>query len=136
MDELDEKILQILKEDGRRPFVEIGKEVGLSEAAVRRRVQKLLKDRIIKRFTIEVERGGASALTMVAVSPSVPTSTVSNTLTKIRGVEVVYEITGQYDIAVLISASTIAEINRCVDDIRRIEGVINTNTVIVLRKLG
>ncbi|MEM4297701.1 MAG: HTH-type transcriptional regulator LysM [Nitrososphaerota archaeon] len=136
MDELDKKILQILKEDGRRPFVEIGKEIGLSEAAVRRRVQNLVKGGIIKRFTIDVEKGGASALTMVAVSPSVPTSTVSSTLMKIQGVETVYEITGQYDIAVLISGSSIAEINSCVDEIRRIDGVLNTNTVIILRKFG
>jgi Lrp/AsnC family transcriptional regulator, regulator for asnA, asnC and gidA len=48
---------------------------------------------------------------------------------------VIYEITGQYDIAAIISSSSVAEINRCIDDVRRIEGVSDTNTVIVLRTM-
>jgi len=53
---------------------------------------------------------------------------------KIPGIEVVYEITGQYDIAVIISASNIAEVNRCVEEIRVVNGVVNTNTMIILRQ--
>jgi DNA-binding Lrp family transcriptional regulator len=53
----------------------------------------------------------------------------------LNGVEVIYEITGQYDIAAIISSSSVAEINRCIDDVRRIEGVSDTNTVIVLRTM-
>jgi DNA-binding Lrp family transcriptional regulator len=51
------------------------------------------------------------------------------------GVNVVYEITGQYDIAVIVSGSNIATINKCIDDIRQIDGVGNTNTVIILKIL-
>jgi DNA-binding Lrp family transcriptional regulator len=48
----------------------------------------------------------------------------------------VYEITGQYDIATVISAPTILEINSYIDEIRKIDGVSDTNTVIILRTLG
>jgi Lrp/AsnC family transcriptional regulator for asnA, asnC and gidA len=54
----------------------------------------------------------------------------------LKGVEIVYEITGQYDIAAIVSASSIAEINKCIDEVRRIEGVDDTNTVIILRTLN
>ena len=135
MDELDKQIITLLKENGRRPFVEIGKEVNLSEAAVRRRVQNLVKASVIKRFTVEVNMGGANAIALISVNPSTPTPSVSEGLRKVKGVDVVYEITGQYDIAVIISAPNIAEINRCIDDIRRVQGVGNTNTVIILRAL-
>jgi DNA-binding Lrp family transcriptional regulator len=54
---------------------------------------------------------------------------------KLGGVEVVYEITGQYDIAAIIAAPAIAEINKCIDDIRKIEGVSDTNTVIILKTM-
>jgi DNA-binding Lrp family transcriptional regulator len=53
----------------------------------------------------------------------------------LNGVEIIYEITGQYDIAVIISATTISEINNCIDEIRKIDGVADTNTVIILRTL-
>lgn len=47
----------------------------------------------------------------------------------------IYEITGQYDIAAIITASSVIEINRCIDDVRRIDGVSDTNTVIVLKTM-
>jgi len=56
-------------------------------------------------------------------------------LMKLTGVQTIYEITGQYDIAAIISSTSIAEINRCIDDVRRTEGVADTNTVIVLRTI-
>lgn len=133
MDEIDQKIIEILKRDSRTPYVKIGEEVGLSEAAVRRRVQNLIQSGVIKKFTIEVETGGANAITLLTVSSAIPTQRVSEKLKELKNVEVVHEITGQFDVAVFISASNIAEINKCIDDIRRVEGVMTTNTVIVLR---
>jgi DNA-binding Lrp family transcriptional regulator len=50
-------------------------------------------------------------------------------------VKTVYEITGQYDITTIISASNISEINNSIDALRKIPGVIDTNTVIILRKI-
>ena len=118
-------------------YVDLGVKVGLSEAAVRRRVKKLQDEGIIKRFTVEIEVGqGASALTLVAVTPSTPTSQVSSKIKTLSGVQKVYEITGQYDIAVLITAPNIAEVNRCIDDIRKSEGVATTNTIIILREIS
>jgi DNA-binding Lrp family transcriptional regulator len=48
---------------------------------------------------------------------------------------VVYEITGQYDIAAIIAAPAIADINKCIDDVRKIEGVSDTDTVIILKTM-
>lgn len=135
LDDIDLKIIEILKQDSRTPYVKIGEAVGLSEAAVRRRVQNLIQSGVIKKFTIEVETGGANAITLLTVSSSTPTEKVSEKLKELKNVEVVHEITGQFDIAVFISASSIAEINRCIDEIRKIEGVLTSNTVIILRTL-
>jgi len=135
MDEVDEKIIQILKRNGRASYGEIGKEVGLSEGAVRMRVKKLLESGVIKRFTIEAGLLNKSeALSLISVDPSIPTSDVSTVLKSIPGIESVYEVTGEYDIVVIISAGTIAEVNECVEKIRKVEGVLDTNTMIVLRK--
>lgn len=136
LDPIDEKIISILKINSRQPFVEIAKEIGLSESAIRRRVKNLLDTKIIKRFTLELDnKNRTSAITLISVTSTSDTSTVSTALMSLNGVEVIYEITGQYDIAAIISSSSVAEINRCIDDVRRIEGVSDTNTVIVLRTM-
>jgi Transcriptional regulators len=136
MDEIDLKLLELLKDDGRASYIDLGKQLNLSEAAVRRRVKKLVDDGVIKKFTIEIkERERAMALTLLSTSPNIPTYEVASNISKIKGVEKVYEITGQYDIAVLISAPSIAEVNKVIDEIRKANGVINTNTVIILREL-
>jgi DNA-binding Lrp family transcriptional regulator len=134
MDEVDKEIIQILKHDARATYSEIGKKVGLSEGAVRKRIKDLVKAGVIKRFTIRLGLSeGAEAIALVSVKPSIPTSEISAMLMKIPNVESIYEITGEYDIAIMISAMNIAEVNKTVEEIRRMDGVVNTNTMIVLR---
>jgi DNA-binding Lrp family transcriptional regulator len=133
----DHRILEILRADSRKSFVEIGKQLGLSESAVRRRVKNLIQDGIIKRFTIEVGSGEkTSAITLLSVESSTDTSLVTTELLAIKGVKIVYEITGQFDVAAILGAPSISEINQSVDMIRKIPGVSDTNTVIILRTLS
>jgi Lrp/AsnC family transcriptional regulator, involved in the regulation of lysine biosynthesis len=136
LNSIDEKIIRLLQVDSRKPFVEIAKQIGLSESAVRRRVKNLLENNTIKRFTLELNSTNrTSAITLISVSSTADTSIVSAALRNLKGVVVIYEITGQYDIAAIISASSVIEINRCIDDVRRIDGVSDTNTVIVLKTM-
>lgn len=135
-DELDAKILKILQNDARKAFVDIAAEVGLSESAVRRRVKNLTDNGTIRRFTLELGASDrTSAISLISVSSTADTSTVSARLMKLGNVETVYEITGQFDIAAIISAPAISEINGCIDEIRKIEGVSDTNTVIILKTI-
>ncbi|QLH11390.1 HTH-type transcriptional regulator LysM [Nitrosarchaeum sp. AC2] len=136
-DKVDEKIINFLKEDSRESFVDIGKKLKLSESAVRRRVKNLVDSGTIKRFTVEVgEENATSAIVLISVDSTTETSKVSEKLAKLEGVKVVYEITGQYDIITIISATNISEINTSIDALRKIPGVIDTNTVIILRKVA
>jgi DNA-binding Lrp family transcriptional regulator len=136
VDKTDEKIVNILREDARVSFVEIAKKVDLSEAAVRRRVSNLTNSGVIRKFTIELSESDlTSAITFVSVNPSHPTSRVSTKIMDVTGVERIYETTGQSDIAVIIKGPNIAEVNKSIDEIRRLDGVLNTNTTIVLRTI-
>ena len=135
-DKIDEKIIGYLKEDSRGSFVDIGKKLKLSESAVRRRVKNLVENGTIKKFTLELgEENATSAIVLVSVDSTTDTSKVSLKLAKLEGVKTVYEITGQYDITTIISAASIAEINSSIDALRKIPGVVDTNTVIILRKI-
>ena len=135
-DKTDQKIIEYLKEDSRESFVDIGKKLKLSESAVRRRVKNLVDSKTIDKFTIELgEENVTSAIVLVSVDSATETSKVSLKLAKLNGVKTVYEITGQYDITTIMSASSIAEINNSIDALRKITGVVDTNTVIILRKI-
>lgn len=134
VDEIDEQILQLLERNARMTYVDIGKEVRLSEGAVRNRVQGLVDEGVIQKFTIEKSTHvGVRALIMVAVDPGVPTFEISQKVNKLRGVERIYEVTGEYDVILVSSHSNIEGINRVIEDIRKIAGVEKTNTIIVLR---
>jgi DNA-binding Lrp family transcriptional regulator len=134
LDDTDRMIIRILKDDGRATYSHIGKRVSLSEGAIRKRIKALVDSGVIGRFTIKVGlTEGAEAIALLSINPSYPTSDVSRLLRKFPDVETVYEITGEYDIAVIISALDIVEVNECVEKIRRLDGVINTNTMIILR---
>lgn len=135
-DKVDQKIIEYLKENSRESFVDIGKKLKLSESAVRRRVKNLVDSKTIKRFTLEMgEENVTSAIVLVSVDSATDTAKVSLKLAKLEGVKTVYEITGQYDITTIISATNISEINNSIDALRKISGVIDTNTVIILRKI-
>ncbi|MEM1574686.1 MAG: AsnC family transcriptional regulator [Nitrososphaerota archaeon] len=128
MDEIDNKILEILKENPREKYVKIAKKIGLSEGTVRRRIKKMLENGIIKRFTIELSLE-TEGIVLVKTNP-LKTKEIIEKIKKVS--ERIFEVSGDYDIAVLIQANTIDELNKKVDYIRGISGVLNTNTLIKL----
>lgn len=134
MDETDRKILRILKDDGRAGYGEIGTRIGLSEGAVRKRIKTLTEMGVIRKFTVKIGIAeGAEAVTLLATNPSCPTQEVSSKIREIPGVETLYEVTGEYDIVAVISGLSVAEVNECIEKIRRVDGIMKTNTMIVLR---
>jgi DNA-binding Lrp family transcriptional regulator len=134
MDEKDKQIIKILKEDARAGYGEIGAKVNLSEGAVRKRIKILTDENVIKKFTVKIGLAeGAQAITLLATNPAYPTQEVSRKIQAIPNIETVYEVTGEYDIVAIISGMNVTEVNECIEKIRRVEGIMKTNTMIVLR---
>lgn len=129
MDETDLKILRILRENSRIKYVQIAKKIGLSEGAVRRRIRKLLDENIIKKFTIET----AAEVEGIVLIKTEPTKT-GEAVSKIRKMaDKTFEVSGDYDIAAFIQAYTIEELNKKVDEIRKLLSVLSTNTLIRMK---
>lgn len=134
MDEIDQKIIDLLKKDSRTSFVKIAEVVGLSETAVRKRIKNLQDNGIIRRFTVEVdEEQQTKAIAMIETQASMHTPAISQKFIEIEGVSYLFETTGEYDIIAVLSTTTIEELNRTLEEIRLTEGVIRTNTSLVLR---
>ena len=118
MDATDLEILKILKKDARTKYVRIADSVGLTEGAVRRRVKKMVEQGAIRKFTVEttVDFEG------VVLVETEPTRT-GETTAKMREVaDRVFEVSGNYDIAAFIRASTMDDLNRKIDIIRTLPG--------------
>ena len=134
MDEKDKQIIKILKEDARSGYGDIGNKVGLSEGAVRKRIKTLTDENVIRKFTVKIGVGeGPQAITLLATNPAFPTVEVSKKILDLPNVETIYEVTGEYDIVAVISGLSVTEVNECIEKIRRVEGIMKTNTMIVLR---
>ena len=136
MDDKDKQIIKMLKNDSRAGYGDIGEKIGLSEGAVRKRIKTLSDEGVIRKFTVKIGLvEGAQAITLLATNPSHPTQEVSKKIQDIQNVETIYEVTGEYDIVAVISGMNVMEVNECVEKIRRVEGVMKTNTMIVLRSI-
>lgn len=137
LDELDRRIIEILRKNSRVKYTVLARMVGLTEGAVRRRVSRLLRDGVIRRFTIELSylEPTVKALVLVSAKTSQPSSRLSELIGGLEGVEAVYEVSGPYDIVAVIRGGDVSILNKCIDEIRKIEGVESTNTLIVLREV-
>jgi len=134
MDELDRKILEILEENARTPFLKMGKMLGVSEATIRHRVKRLIKEGVIKKFTIiKGEKKMLTAFVLVQVAPSHPVYKMAARIRKMKNVKEVYEISGETDIICKLQAHSTSEINEVIDKIRGLEGVERTTTYFVLK---
>ncbi len=134
MDEKDKEIIKLLKDDARAGYGEIGAKVGLSEGAVRKRIKTLNDEGVIRKFTVKIGVAeGAQAITLLATNPARPTQEVSKKIQTIPNVETTYEVSGEYDIVAVINGMNMTEVNECIEKIRLVEGIMKTNTMIVLR---
>jgi DNA-binding Lrp family transcriptional regulator len=131
MDTTDQEIIKSLKSNSRDSFVGIGKRLGITEGAVRQRVAKLQKAGIIKRFTVETT-SDVRAIIFIGTSNHVPTSRIADGIRKL-GIDKIYEVSGNFDIICFAEGDSLAEINSTVEAIRKMDGVLDTTTTMVLK---
>ncbi len=136
MDEKDAKIIGILKENAHISNSEIGKKIGLTEGAVRKRIANLKSEGIIKKFTVVVkeEAEPVKALVFVHGESGIITEKIAKEMEKIKEVKLIYELTGDIDICAVLGAIDMEKLNDSIDAIRNIPGVADTKTQIVLKQ--
>ncbi len=134
IDEIDAKLLSLLKQNSRATLGEIATQLGISKTAVKKRLERLVQQRVIKRFTIEYSlTDEVKVLILVKVMPGHNVPEVAEKIYNMKMAESIYEVTGDYDIAVIARLPNINMVNDLIDRIRSVEGVATTNTHIVLK---
>jgi DNA-binding Lrp family transcriptional regulator len=134
IDHLDDKIIEILKKDSRRPFVEIANELEVSEGTIRSRVKKLFEEDVIQAFTIKTSSKNVKALVEVKIDVNVNTSDIADQIASFEGVSEVYEVTGEEDIVAIIDVTSSPQLNEIIERIRRYDNVESTRTRLILKE--
>lgn len=134
LDQLDERIVEILKKDARKPFVEIADELKVSEGTVRSRVRKLFEEGVIQSFTIKTSSKNVKAIIEVKIDINVNTSDVAKQIAKFDGVSEVFEVTGEEDIVAIIDVTSSPQLNDIIERIRHFENVQSTRTRLILKE--
>jgi Lrp/AsnC family transcriptional regulator, regulator for asnA, asnC and gidA len=135
LDDVSKAIISELQQDGRRSYAAIGKVVGLSEAAVRQRVQRLIEGGVMQivAVTDPLELGfGRQA--MVGIRVSGPVSPVADAIAELDEVDYVVVTAGSFDVlAEVVAESDESLLEILSDQIRTIPGVVTTETFVYLR---
>jgi len=135
IDDVSKAIIEQLQNDGRRSYAEIGKAVGLSEAAVRQRVQKLTDSGVMQIVAVtDPLQLGFFRQAMIGIQVSGDTTAIAEQIGKLPAVDYLVLTAGSFDLLVEVVCENdddlIDLLNR---DIRGIPGVRSTETFVYLR---
>jgi len=129
MDETDVKILNLLRDNSRMKNTEIARQVSLTERAIRARIEKLVREGIIKKFTIETSPVGVEGIVLIDTQVG-RTQAVKDKAKQMA--ESVFECSGDYDVGVRLRTDSLDDLNKRVDELRAFPGVIRTSTLVKL----
>ena len=138
MDEIMKRILTILEQNARTSYTQIAKRLGISETTVRNRVKALLKEGVLKGFTVRTcpEKLGKAITAMVGVDIGGETTPeITNKLASIKEVSDLYVITGEFDLLLRVICENISRLDEILEEIRSHNFVEGTRTFVVLRKV-
>ena len=135
LDDVSKAIIEQLQQDGRRSYAAIGKVVGLSEAAVRQRVQRLTDSGVMQvvAVTDPLELGFARQA-MVGIRVTGPLEKIADQIAELDEVDYVVVTAGSFDLLVEVVCESDEHLLELISGrIRAIDGVVATETFMYLR---
>ncbi len=135
LDDIDKRIIEQLQQDGRRPYTQIAPAVGLSEAAVRQRVQRLLDSGVMQIVGVTDPRMvGFGRQAMIGLTVEGDTRKVADAVASLEEVVYVVLTAGSLDVLVEVVVRDDEHLLELLNNkIRAIEGVRDTQTFMYLR---
>lgn len=131
----DRELLALLSENARMPVVTLAGQLRLSRTTVQARLERLERAGVIAGYSVRLSEEYSSSLIrahiLVTIAPKTMAQVMS-ALEKLREVTALHSVSGSFDLIAIISAPSIAELDRLVETIRVIEGVERTLSSIIL----
>jgi DNA-binding Lrp family transcriptional regulator len=138
VDERDRRILRYLVQDARQSVAALARRLGLSESGVRRRINRLLRNGVIRNFTVAIdyEKAGYPITVIVGVNVGgMPGPEAASKLRAIEDIVDVFTVTGEFDLILRIICSDIQEFEKIIERIRNFEFIEQTRSFVVLNKM-
>jgi Lrp/AsnC family transcriptional regulator for asnA, asnC and gidA len=135
LDEIDKAIIRELQRDGRASYAELGPAVGLSQAAVRQRVQRLIERNVMQVVAVtDPIRLGFAVQAMLGITVEGDTREVARLVAEVPEMSYVVITAGRYDIlAEVVARDADALLDLVNDHVRNIPGVTRTETLTYMR---
>ena len=135
LDRVSKRIIEQLQEDGRRSYAAIARAVGLSEAATRQRVQRLIDAGVIQIAAVtDAAAVGFDRMALLGVNVEGDIRAVADKLAGLSEADYVVICAGQFDLLVELICEDDAHLLRTIDEsVRTIPGVRSTETFVYLK---
>tara|TARA_Y100001938_G_C7828109_1_gene299969 strand:+ start:10 stop:465 length:456 start_codon:yes stop_codon:yes gene_type:complete len=138
VDDLDLKLLSELKKDGSISIPLLAKKLNINASVLYSRIKRLIKKKMIKRFTIDIDESqlgfGVKAYVGINRDPKLKTKIHENLL-EIPEIDRIIEVTGRFDLMVGALAEDLEKLHSIVvDKIGKIDGIQNTETFVELER--
>ena len=135
LDEIDERLLTLLRDDARQTIAQLAKELGISRGQVYSRLARLEEDNIVAGYTVRLGQafaaGRVRAHMMIKTLPRFHRE-VEQALAAFSLVQAIHAISGEYDIIAMLEAEDGAQLNELIDEIGLLDGVERTTTSVIL----
>ncbi|CAN7474432.1 Lrp/AsnC family transcriptional regulator [Phenylobacterium sp. LjRoot219] len=135
MDELDRKLLALLRADSRTPAAALAAQLKVSRGTVQNRIARLLAQGVIQAFTVrtrpELEAQRVRAVMSIAIEGE-RSAAVIRKLKGFPAVERIYTTNGRWDLIAELDVADLAAFSGALDDIRTVEGIASTETSLLL----
>ena len=137
VDKIDQKILSELSKDSSISIPKLSKKINVNSSVVYSRIKRLVKKKLIERFTIDVNNKefgyGVKSITGINMD-SKQRDVVIQELFKIQGVREISEVTGRFDILVTMYAKNLSDMYRIIsDNIGKIHGLVGSESFIEMK---
>ena len=135
LDDADKSLIELLQRDGRLPYTRMATEVGLSEAAVRQRVQRLIDGNVVQIVGVtDPLRLGFRRQAMVGVRAEGDLTTIADALAAVPEVDYLVFTTGSFDLLFEVVCEDDEHLLELLNDkVRSIPGVRSAETFVYLR---
>jgi DNA-binding Lrp family transcriptional regulator len=135
MDDIDQRLIAALGDNGRASTAELARLVGRSRTSVQSRIERLLRDGVITGFSVRLAPehglGAVRAHVLIKVGPKEARG-VTAALHAIGQVRVLHSVSGEVDLIAIAATATVAEMDQVVDRIGALAGVERTTSSIIL----
>ncbi|WP_448556582.1 Lrp/AsnC family transcriptional regulator [Thalassotalea montiporae] len=134
-DALDQSLIALLRNDGRAPVSELAKQLKVSRATVQSRIDKLIATGAILGFTIRAHEGLEQDTVRAMMMIEVIGRSTSQVIQQLRGIPELVKLhttNGKWDLVAEINTSNLVEFDRVLRIVREIEGIIASETSILL----